>query len=436
MSNSLQAILQKLPEPKADTDDWLERLRADALKTISSRDYPSTKEESWKYTSLHALKKSDYLIAEEHNSGGLLKRIYSRNDFLEADKLHLVFINGFFQPDLSSDELLQNGINIRPTTTKKADEKYNLETILKTDLTETFSALNILTLCDSLLIEVEKNRIIDKVIKLIFIGESPEPLLKSLRIIVKMNENSEARIVEEYRSHDKDMGFTNVVTNLRLGQNSTLYHHRLQIESMNTTHIGKIDAQVDTGASLYSDSIAMGGKLSRVDIDVSLSGRSAYCRLNGLFTGINDQHIDHHTTIRHLVGDTHSDELYRGILDDNSRGVFNGKVVVSADAQKISARQASNNLLLSKLAEIDTKPELEIYADDVTCAHGATVGQLDETAMFYLRSRGISYKDARALLIYAFAERVIEPIPLPALRQSLENKFLGHNQMSEFIQQG
>ena len=436
MSNSLQVILQKLPEPKSDTADWLEQLRADALKTISSRDYPNSKEESWKYTSLHTLRKNDYVIAKKHNSGGSLKKSYSRDDFVQADKLHLVFINGFFQPDLSSDELLENGINIRPTATKKADEKSNLETIFKTDLAETFSALNILTLCDSLLIEVEKNRKIEKVINLILIGESSEPLLKSLRVIVRMHENSEARIVEEYRSHDKDIGFTNVVTNLRLGQNSTLYHHRLQSESMDTTHIGKIDAQVDAGASLYSDSIAMGGKLTRIDIDVSLSGQGAYCRLNGLFTGINDQHIDHHTIIRHLVGDTHSDELYRGILDDNSRGVFNGKVVVSADAQKISARQASNNLLLSKLAEIDTKPELEIYADDVTCAHGATVGQLDETALFYLRSRGIGYKDARALLIYAFAEKVIEPIPLPELRKSLENTFLGHNQMSEFIQQG
>ena len=436
MTNSLQALLQKLPEQNSDTGDWLERLRSDALKIISSRDYPSTKEESWKYTSLHDLRKNDYLIADERNTGALLKKPYSRDDFLEADKLHLVFINGFFQPNLSTDELLENGIKIRPTKTKKADEKCNLETILKADLSETFSALNILTLCDSLLIEVEKNRKIEKVIKLILIGESSEPLLKSLRIIVKMNENSHARVVEEYRSHDKDAGLTNVVTNLRLGQNSTLFHHRLQMESMNTTHIGKIDAQVDSGASLYSDSIVMGSKLSRVDIDVSLSGRAAYCRLNGLFTGINDQHIDHHTTIRHLVGETHSDELYRGILDDNSRGIFNGKVVVSADAQKISARQASNNLLLSKLAEIDTKPELEIYADDVKCAHGATVGQLDETALFYLRSRGLNYKDARALLIYAFAEKVIESIPLPALRQLLENKFLGHNQMSEFIQQG
>jgi Fe-S cluster assembly protein SufD len=434
MSNTLQAIIAKLPNPESLSGGWLQRIKYDALSNITARDYPNTKEESWKYTSLHSLKKTDYVIAGAQDSQKSSNTTYIKENFSESDKIYLVFVDGFFQPGLSSNELSQNGIKIRPLNADKPDDEHDLEPVIKTDLIETFSALNVLSLCDSLLIDVEHNRTIKKAINIVLITESAEPLLKSLRIIVRMNENSEARIVEEYRGTKKGAGFTNAVTNLRLGKNSTLHHHRLQTESAGSVHIGKIEAQVSAGARLLSDSIAMGSKLSRVDIDVSLIGKAAYCRLNGLFTGINEQHVDHHTIIRHQVADTHSDELYRGILDDKSRGVFNGKVVVSKNAQKISARQASNNLLLSKLAEIDTKPELEIYADDVTCAHGATVGQLDETALFYLRSRGINYKDARALLIYAFAEKVIESIPLPTLRKSLENKFLGHNKMSEFIQ--
>jgi Fe-S cluster assembly protein SufD len=164
---------------------------------------------------------------------------------------------------------------------------------------------------------------------------------------------------------------------------------------------------------------------------VALTGERATCRLNGLFSGSGEQHIDHHTTVRHQVGDTHSEELYRGILDDKSRGVFNGKVIVEKDAQKITAKQASNNLLLSRTAEIDTKPELQIYADDVKCAHGATIGQLDSAALFYLRSRGISEQKARALLIFAFAEEIIKTIPVDNLRSNLERRFIGHNQMSE-----
>lgn len=436
MSNALKTIVEKIPKPTPASNDWLQRLKSSAFKHISDRDLPSPKEESWKYTSLHLIKKTDYVLAETIDSREPSETIYSKTDFSEDEKIYLVFINGFFRKDLSSNEILKDGINIHPIKVNNHDDQENLEKIIESDLNETFSALNILSLCDGLLIDIGTNQKIEKIINIVFISESTQPLLKSLRIVVRLNENSEARVIEEYRSSPGDLGLTTVVTNIRLGKDSILHHHRLQNECVGTANIGKIDAQVAAGASFFSDSIAMGGGLNRVDIDVSLVGKAAYCRLNGLFTGVDEQHVDHHTTIRHQVGDTHSDELYRGILDGKSRGVFNGKVIVSPDAQKISARQASNNLLLSKLAEIDTKPELQIYADDVICAHGATVGQLDETALFYLRSRGISREDAKALLIYAFAEKVIESIPLPTLRQSLEKKFLGHNKMSEFIQKG
>ncbi len=240
-------------------------------------------------------------------------------------------------------------------------------------------------------------------------------------------------MVEEYLSVPGDCGLTNVVTNIEIGAGGVLFHHRLQRESDSSAHIGRVSARVGANATLHSDSVAFGGDLTRIDIDVALHARGARCQLNGLFAGRGSQHIDHHTTIDHQVGDTHSEELYRGILDERARGVFNGKVIVRRDAQQISARQASNNLLLSRQAEIDTKPELEIYADDVTCAHGATVGELDREALFYLRSRGIGETQARALLTFAFAEKVIAAIPLASLRRAIELRFIGHHDMSEML---
>jgi len=192
-----------------------------------------------------------------------------------------------------------------------------------------------------------------------------------------------------------------------------------------------VSAQLGAGSELYTDSVVFGGALTRVDIEVTLAARGARTRLNGLFAATGSQHMDHHTVIDHAVGDTHSEELYRGILDGRSRGVFNGKVIVRSKAQRITSRQASNNLLLSRQAEIDTKPEFEIYADDVSCAHGATVGQLDPAALFYLRSRGIAEAEARALLTYAFAEQVVDAIPLQSLRQAIEERFIGKRALSE-----
>ena len=257
--------------------------------------------------------------------------------------------------------------------------------------------------------------------------------MNSPRIILNVGNNSRVHVVEEFRSLSDAPNLTNAVTQIHVGRGAHAYHHRVQGEAADSFHVGRLVIESSADSSVRSDSIVFGGGLTRVDIDVKLLEPGAACKLNGLFVGGGEQHIDHHTCIDHVVGQTTSEESYRGILDERSRGVFNGKVIVREDAQRISARQSSDNLLLSRGAEIDTKPELEIYADDVACAHGATVGQLDSSATFYLQSRGVPEREARRLLTYAFAQKLVEDIPVTGIREWIEHRFIGHNEYSQLL---
>ncbi|MGR8919346.1 MAG: Fe-S cluster assembly protein SufD, partial [Gammaproteobacteria bacterium] len=343
----------------------------------------------------------------------------------------LVFVNGHHRADLGRLAALPDGARVRPLATVLESEPELLRDVFDDAESAAFSRLNTATVGDGVLIEIDDDVIVDEPVALVFVGLGEVPVVRSPRVVIRAGRHARLSVIEHYLSLDGERGLTNVVTNLRLAAGARLDHHRLQDEAESSANVGRIVASVGENATFNSDSVVFGGALTRVDIDVDLVGRGARCRLNGLFTGRGEQHVDHHTTVNHAVPDTHSEELYRGILDGRSRGVFNGKVIVHRDAQQISARQASNNLLLSRQAEIDTKPELEIYADDVACAHGATVGELDPAALFYLRSRGVPEAEARALLTYAFAEAVVREIPLDGVRRAIEQRFIGHLQMSE-----
>ncbi|MGD1976638.1 MAG: Fe-S cluster assembly protein SufD, partial [Gammaproteobacteria bacterium] len=227
----------------------------------------------------------------------------------------------------------------------------------------------------------------------------------------------------------------NAVTEIRGGAGSRVEHYRLQEEPAQAFHIGGLHARLQRDASLDSHNIQVGAALARLDIGVSLEEPGAELRLNGLYTVDGKRHVDNHTRVDHLAPETRSDELYRGIVDDRGRAVFNGKAVVHKDAQRIDAHQSNKNLLLSQQAEVDTKPELEIYADDVKCSHGATVGQLDKNALFYLLSRGIGEEVARKLLTYAFAEVVAARMPLEVVRRRLEKRIAGTLPESDLIRE-
>jgi Fe-S cluster assembly protein SufD len=242
------------------------------------------------------------------------------------------------------------------------------------------------------------------------------------RVMVRAGRNSRGTIIEHYLgAHDAEY-FTNAVTRIEVAAGGTIRHFRVQQESARAFHIAHVQAKLASDSRYSIHDIALGASLGRSGITTLLEGRGAHAALFGLFTPMGTQHLDAHTRIDHVAPNTTSEEDYRGIAGGRGRGVFNGKIIVRPDAQKIDSRQSSRNLLLSAQAEIDTKPELEIYANDVKCSHGATTGRLDATALFYLRSRGLSESDARALLIRAFAESILSSIDVAALRTALEKQ--------------
>lgn len=433
----MQVLGPILDRIEADAPGALGGRRSAAAAYVREHGLPQLSDEAWKYTSLAALRDIAYRPATSSDAQSVSAEDFAAFARGVETPYRAVLVNGHFRADLSTLGRLPAGCTVRSLAAVLAsapDAQAIAGLIPEAKSVPAFTALNTALLADGLVIELAAGAQLDQPLHIVAIAGSATPLLLTARIIVRAGAGAHARIVEEYLGTAADNSLTNVVTDLLLERDAVIHHHRLQNEPDTTAHIGRVSAHLGAGSELYTDSVVFGGALTRVDIEVSLAERGARARLNGLFAATGSQHIDHHTVIDHLVGDTHSEELYRGILDGRSRGVFNGKIIVRSKAQRITARQANNNLLLSRQAEIDTKPEFEIYADDVSCAHGATVGELDQAALFYLRSRGIAETEARALLTYAFAEQVVDSIPLQSLRRAIEERFLGKRAMSELTE--
>jgi Fe-S cluster assembly protein SufD len=283
---------------------------------------------------------------------------------------------------------------------------------------QTFTALNTAFIRDGAVIEIQRDADIDKPIHLVFVTAG-EGVCHPRNLIVA-GRHSRATVIESYVATRDQSYFTNAVTEIVLEDGARLDHYKIQRESESAFHVGTVQARQDRNSELHSFSFAAGGALARTNIYTSLAGDAATCTLNGLYLTDGTQHIDNQTSIEHIAPNCPSHELYKGVLDGRSHGVFNGKVYVHPEAQKTDGKQSNNNLLLSPTARVDTKPQLEIFADDVKCTHGATVGRLDDVAMFYLNSRGIGAESARMLLTYAFAADVLETIPLEPVKKELE----------------
>lgn len=420
--------------PASERGAGLGALRRAAAVRVKEQGLPSIADEHWKYTNLSRLTETALRSATVADGASVAAADLAALELSTTSALRVVLVNGCFRADLSNVERLPQGVRVQSIAALLEQDPEQLTALLEADVEagSTFQALNTALLGDGVVLEIDNDVVVREALHLVMLGAGTA-LLRGPRVLVRAGRNSELRLIEEYVSLGAASGLTNSVCEVQLGLGATLFHHRLANESAHSTHIGRVAVSIAAQGNYVSDSLAFGGELTRVDIDVMLAGRGARCRLNGLFVAAGTQHVDHHTRVEHRVGDTHSTELYRGILDGRSRGVFNGKVLVARDAQQITAQQTSNNLLLSRQAEIDTKPELEIYADDVSCSHGATVGELDAAALFYLRSRGISIDTARALLTYAFAQKIVDDIPLPGVRRWIETRFLGHTDYSQLL---
>lgn len=410
---------------------WLKELRASALQQLMITGFPTTRDEDWKYTNTNVFTKKQFsyipnLVTSE------IKDINLAND----DYHQLVFINGLFTPQLSNINNLPTGVVVSNIAQMLAKNPTVLEPYLKDYINKKsngFTALNTSFLNDGAYIYLPENCILAKPIKLLFIANTDQQaFLAPPRNIISLAKNSQAVILEHYMSKGTNQHFTNAITDVVLHEKTNLTHYKLLEENEQTFHIGNVNVQQAKHSQFNSYVFTLGGNLVRSDTNVAFNDEHANCNLYGLYLAYNQQHIDHHICIEHNKPHCKSQQVYKGIINNHGRAVFNGKVIVQPQAIKTDAQQSNKNLLLSANAEIDTKPQLEIYADDVRCAHGATVGQLDENAIFYLQTRGLSEKLARAALTYAFAREIIEHVPLLPLRTELQKKLYKYFQSNSF----
>jgi Fe-S cluster assembly protein SufD len=401
--------------------DPLIALRRAALEQFASAGFPTQRQENWKYTNLRRLETRAFTSAEEPSALDA-----KQPEWLDMGGTRIVLANGHWLPALSSQTAQPPGVTVLTLKQWLQREPAEVAAYLTEHGQLAGSALEQLNLAffeEGVVVNLADGVTLDEPVYVVHQwGSASAQRMSHPRIVVRAGRNSRLTLVEHYLGPADAEYFTNAVTRIDVADGAAVKHFRVQQESPRSFHIGHVQAKLARDARYSSHDIALGASLGRSDITALLEGSGAHAALFGLFAPMGAQHLDAHTRIDHLAANTTSEEDYRGIAGGRGRGVFNGKVIVRPGAQKIDARQSSRNLLLSPTAEIDTKPELEIYAHDVKCSHGATTGQLDATALFYLRSRGLSESDARGLLIRAFAESILFTIDLAALRTALERQ--------------
>lgn len=395
---------------------WLRDLRGRAIARFAELGFPTTRHEEWKYTDTRPIAAFETGDAPSPNGHASVEK-------WQLDGAHrLVFLAGRFAPELSQLQALPDGV----TVCSLAEALSRDSEIVQQNLARyaefedaAFVALNTAFFQDGAFIHVPQNVVVETPIHLLFL--TPDGMLSQPRNLFLIGDNSQITIVEEYAAKSvQGRGFTNGVTEISAGKNAQIDHYKVTTEGEAAFHVGTMQVQQDRDCNFSSHSITFGGQIVRHQANAVMGESGIETTLNGLYVGGGDQVIDNHTVMDHAQPHCNSHELYAGVLAGRARGVFNGKIFVRLDAQKTDAKQTNRALLLSSDAEIDAKPQLEIFADDVKCTHGATVGQLDEDALFYLRARGINQHDAQDILTYAFAGEIIERVQVAPLRERLE----------------
>lgn len=402
---------------------WLQRIREAAISHFAELGFPTTRQEEWRFTNVAPLTKIAFQPADGLELDGVTAGALKRFTFGGLDCTQLVFVNGHFSQELSTVRPVRDGIKVGSLADALGSDGQRVEPYLAHHAgyqDHAFVALNTAFIEDGAFVYVPRGNDFEQPIHLLFVARSHgEPTVSHPRNLIIVGDNSQVAIVESYVGLDGGVYFTNAVTEIVAGQNAVIDHYRLQQESAEAFHLATLAVRQDRSSNFTSHSISLGGALVRNDVKARLNAEGVECTLNGLYMASGHQLVDNHTSIDHAKPHCSSHELYKGVLDGKAKGVFSGKIIVRPDAQKTDAKQTNKNLLLSADSVIDTKPQLQIYADDVKCTHGATVGQLDKDAVFYLRSRGIGHEDARSLLTYAFANEIISRIKIPSIREQL-----------------
>lgn len=368
-----------------------------AYQTLENTPLPTTRVEAWKYTRLTKIDKVEFQ--------NIPASIASIEEYKIIDSAcTFVFVNGHFSSELSSREI-PYGVTIELLSEIKSDL---IPSTLKLE-GEIFNATNTAHLTGGLNINFAAKTIVEKPIQIIHVLKG-DHVISNFRTIIKAEKFSKSSIVQGFFSEDGEANFCNNVTEISIEDNAFLTIDKIQYESEQSFHVNTEEVQQDKNSNFTINTFTLNGGIVRNNLHINVNGENCESHLNGAYLLKNKQHVDNHTIVDHKVPNCESFELYKGVIDDNSTGVFNGKVFVRQDAQKINAFQSNGNVLLSDNATIDSKPELEIYADDVKCSHGSTTGQLDEEAVFYLRARGLSEKSARHLMVSAFIEEVLDKV--------------------------
>jgi Fe-S cluster assembly protein SufD len=403
---------------------WLYPLRKAGFARFAELGFPTLQQEDWRFTNVSRIAKLPFRPLFEPKMGGVTAAMLAQFPFAGLPGSRLVFVNGHYAVDLSVIRGLPAGVKLMNLAAALAAEPAFLEKHLGHQAqTENaaFTALNQAFFLDGGFLHVQAGEAVEEPIQLIFVSTAKQAgATIQPRNLIVAEANSQATVIESYVTAGGASYFTNAVTEIVVGNSASLEHLKFQDEAADAFHLAAICGQFGRASRVNVHSIALGSRLSRNSIRTNLAGEGLECILNGLYITKGEQLADHYMVVEHTQPHCASHEYFNGILDDKSKGVFHGRILVQPAAQKTDAKQTNKNLLLSDDASVDTKPQLEIYADDVKCTHGATIGQLNEEAIFYLRSRGIGADTARQMLIHAFAGEIIERICCQPLREELD----------------
>jgi len=399
---------------------WLEDLRGRGAARFAALGIPTVRDEEWRFTNVAPIGAIDFSLAEPIS--GTADRL---NGFAYTDApVRLVIVNGRFDTTLSRTKGLASGVHAGSLASALTEYPAVVQRYfgqLADVNARSFTALNTAFVQDGAFVHIPDGIAVDAPIHIVFVGGGEgTKVMAHPRTLIVAGANSQATIIESYIGAAGETYFTNAVSEVFVGENGFVNHYKLQEESLDAFHVAALHAHTSRSARFSSHSFALGGKLVRNDAHAILDGEGGDCTLNGLYLADKDRLVDNHTTIDHAKPHCTSHEVYKGILGGTSRAVFNGKIIVRQDAQKTDAKQTNRALLLTDGATINTKPQLEIFADDVKCTHGAAIGQLDDEAIFYLRARGLTFAEARDMLIHAFANQVLDGVTIEPLRATLE----------------
>ena len=432
---------------------WVDRVRRAALDRFCERGFPTPRDEDWKYTNVRPIERRAFRLDPTGGGGGAATEYGESADCGQSGRaeppaasggglaglapaVRLVFVNGRLAPAAPPGGReaaggLPEGVRVESLADVLASSPERVEPHLSdpglpdTGGDNPFAALNRAFLGDGAVIAIPRGVRVERPIELAFVTRGESDVASHPIVLVLAGEDAEATVVEHHLGGGAGAKLANPFTRIVVEARARVDHHLLLEEDDATWHTGAIDARVASGGRLRSNAVQLGGRLVRCGIGVSLDGAGASVVLNGLYVARGRQHVDFHTRVDHREPGGTSEQVYKGLLDGRGRGVFNGRVVVHRGAQLSDAAQSNHNLLLSPDAEVDTKPQLEIFADDVKCSHGATVGQLDERAVHYVRSRGLGEEAARALLTFGFAEDALDRMGAPAVRRRVERGLVG-----------